>query len=139
MKTLILIGVLIVGTFSLLGHANQQINKESHHYREIHTNELKTWYDTNKMMIVVDARSKPYYDGTLLPKAVWLPYDASAKELKKTIPDKKSLIVVYCWNPQCPASQYLVDRLIIEGYTNIYKYVAGLEDWIRQGFPTNKI
>ncbi len=138
MNTLILIGAFLMGTFSSSGQSAQATNNESHLYREIHTRTLKEWYDAGKTMTVVDARSKPYYDGTLLPHAIWLPYDASVKELNAAIPKKNSLVIVYCWSAQCPASQCLVDRLIANGYTNIYKYPEGLQEWIHQVLPTNK-
>lgn len=125
-----------MGLFSSTGQGAQSNKPEQ--YTEVNSTQLKTWYEQGKEMIVVDARSKPYYDGTLLPNAIWLPYDVSGQELQNKLPNKNSLVVVYCWSPQCPASHYLVDRLVAEGYTNVYKYPAGLQEWIQKGLSVDK-
>ncbi|QLH36409.1 MAG: rhodanese-like domain-containing protein [Parachlamydiaceae bacterium] len=139
MNAWILTGVLILGAFSFMLEAKQTQNQtESHGYTVIHADELKSWYDQSKNMIVVDARSKQYFDGTLLPNAIWLPPDAPAEEIEKVIPSKNALVVVYCWSLACPASKWLADRLVAEGYTHIYKYPEGLQDWMQKGYPTTK-
>jgi len=136
MRALIFTGILIMTAMLSLDLAGQQTNGERHLYREIHTQELKEWYAQGKNMIVVDARSKNY-DGTLLPQAIWLPHDAPEQQVHALLPSKNSLIVVYCCNPSCSASQLLVDRLTAEGYTDVYKYPEGLQEWKQQGLPTN--
>lgn len=127
-----------MGGLSSLGSAGEPVSTQRHAYNEIHTSELKAWYDQGKQMIVLDTRSKPYYDGTLLPQAQWLSYEASEQELAAAIPSKNSLVVIYCWSPGCPASQYMADRLVAAGYTNIYKYPEGLQDWMQKGYPIIK-
>lgn len=104
----------------------------------IKADQLKSWYDQKKTMIVLDARSKPYFDGTLLPNAKWLIAESSEKEIQAAIPSKNSLVVVYCASVKCPASGRLYDKLTSLGYTNVYEYHEGLEDWIKRGFPTTK-
>lgn len=139
MNSWILAGLLIFGAMPFMLQAHQQTTeKEQHGYKEIHAQELKNWYDQGKKMIVIDARSKEYYDGTLLPNASWMPHDISESDLKKAIPSKDDLVVVYCWSLSCPASKWMADRLVAEGYTNVYKYPEGLHDWMQHGYPTTK-
>lgn len=64
--------------------------------------------------------------------------ESSKEEIKSAIPSKDSLIVVYCAGVKCPASGWLYDKLTSLGYTNLYEYHEGLEDWIRKGYPTIK-
>lgn len=109
-----------------------------HSYKEIHTEQLKEWYDQNKEMIILDARNEKYFDGILLPKAVFIPHNTPITQLKQVLPSKDSLIVVYCSNKDCPASKLLAKRLVNEGYTNIYKYPEGLAEWQQKGYPTEK-
>lgn len=104
----------------------------------IKTEELKSWYDQKKPMVVLDARSKKYFDGRLLPNAKWLPSEASEKETITTIPNKDSLVVVYCAGIKCPASGWLYDKLYSMGYHNIYEYHEGLDEWTQKGYPTTK-
>ena len=134
---IILSGLVLTGTMCV---ADAQFMKSNEAYSsaEVRTDELKTWVDENKEMILVDARSEQYFDGSLLPSAVWLPYDAPEQVLEQALPSKDSLIVVYCKSDACPASQYMVDRLMDKGYTSVYKYKDGLQDWKEQGLPMNQ-
>ncbi len=107
-------------------------------HKTIKAEELKSWYDQNKQMVVLDARSKNYFDGTMLPDAKWLPSDSSEKEILATVPNKESLIVVYCAGVKCPASGWLYDKLYSMGYHNVYEYHEGLEEWMQKGYPTTE-
>ena len=48
---------------------------------------------------------------------------------------KDDEIVVYCTNPPCLASVAAYHRLVQEGYTNVRRYVGGIEDWESAGLP----
>jgi rhodanese-related sulfurtransferase len=51
---------------------------------------------------------------------------------------KDDEIVVYCTNPPCLASVAAYHRLVQEGYTNVRRYVGGIEDWERAGLPLER-
>lgn len=110
---------------------------EQHAYAEVNAEELKSWVDQGKQMVLVDCRSGSY-DGRLLPNAIWIPYDAPDETIQQALPSKDTLIVVYCANPTCPVSRTMIDRLFDQGYTNVSKYPGGLNDWVQHGFPINK-
>jgi rhodanese-related sulfurtransferase len=106
--------------------------------KTIDADQLKSWYDHNKEMTVLDARTSPYFDGTLLPNAKWLPGDSSDKAITAALPSKEALIVVYCAGVGCPASGWLYDRLEKLGYTNVFEFHDGLKGWMKKGYPTTK-
>jgi|694.fasta_scaffold02776_11 rhodanese-related sulfurtransferase len=112
----------------------------SHHktHQQVDVDQLKSWYDQKKPMVVLDARSKPYFDGVLLPNAKWVPAEATDAEIEAAVPSKDSLIVVYCYGLKCPASGWLYDKLVKLGYKNIYEFRGGIEEWIQKGYPTTK-
>mgnify|MGYP001388231487 CR=1 FL=1 len=112
--------------------------KHQQHHRTIKAEELKSWYDQKKPMVVLDARSRKYFDGILLPDAKWLPSESSEKEIISTIPNKDTLIVVYCAGVKCPASGWLYDKLYSMGYSNVYEYHEGLKEWVQKGYPTKQ-
>jgi len=101
----------------------------------IKADELKLWYDQQRPMVVIDARSEKYFDGRLLPDAIWLPSESSENDILATIPNKESLIVVYCAGVKCPASGWLYGKLYSMGYLNIYEYHEGIEEWTQKGYP----
>ena len=113
---------------------NEQI-EQSEHYNLITALELKSWYDQDMPMIVLDARSEPYFDGILLPNAIWLPAESTDEEILSVLPSKDSLIAVYCHGVDCPASGWLYDKLDRLGYTNLFEYYEGIDDWMERGYP----
>ena len=64
--------------------------------------------------------------------------EATPAQVKKRIPSKKTLIVVYCSNINCPMGSHLAHHLIGMGYRNILKYEEGIEEWIRTGHKVEK-
>ena len=129
--------MMLIAPLALVAHQNHQTDQSTHH-KEITGDQLKEWYDQKKPMVVLDARSKPYFDGTLLPNAKWVPHDSSENEIMAAAPSKNSVIVVYCAGVDCPASGRLYDKLASMGYKTIYEYHEGLEDWLEKGYPTTK-
>ena len=94
-------------------------------HKTVSGDELKSWYDQKKPMAVLDARTKEYFDGMLLPDAKWLPYDSTEVEIMKAVPDKEMQVVVYCAGPKCPASGWLYDKLINMGYVLVHNRSHG--------------
>lgn len=134
----IALSLILLAAAPLTAVNNQNNKMENTMHKLIQVDTLKGWYDQNKAMTVLDARTKPYFDGTLLPSAKWLPADASEKEILAAVPSKSSLVVVYCYGVVCPASGRLYDKMTAMGYNNIYEYHEGLKDWMERGYPTVK-
>jgi rhodanese-related sulfurtransferase len=107
-------------------------------HKQINTTQLKSWYDQKKEMTIIDSRTKKYFSGTVLPGAKWLPVDSSENDIQTQIPDKNSVVVIYCYSITCPLSGELYDRLTALGYKNVYEYHEGLKEWINKGYPTDK-
>lgn len=109
------------------------------HYHEISTPELKQRIEKQgRHIVILDTRTKEYDDGRRIPGAKFFPYNSKDEEIALTIPKKDTLVVVYCTNSKCPASKFLADRLVVMGYTNVYKYGEGIEGWIKGGNPIEK-
>ena len=127
---------LLLATTPLAAATTQTTKTEETKHHLIDANQLKSWYDQNKPMVVVDARSAKYFDGTLLPNAKWLPAESTEQEIEAAIPSKNTLVVVYCLGVTCPASGWLYDKLATMGYKNVYEYHEGLQDWKQKGYST---
>jgi rhodanese-related sulfurtransferase len=104
-------------------------------YSLIEREELKAWIENDQDVVIIDARSDQYDDGQRIPKAIALPHTSDETSIYETIPCYSAILVVYCTNLRCPASKFLIRKLINMGYENIYKYVEGIEDWIDAGYP----
>ncbi len=90
---------------------------------------LKIVLAARQDVVLLDARSGQYDDGRRIPGAKQLHDNCSAEEAAAAIPSKTSLIVTYCSNTRCPASDRLAKRLFALGYTNLLEYPEGIQGW----------
>jgi rhodanese-related sulfurtransferase len=135
MRSLIYATLLTASSLSMQTYATET-SMSKYSYSIVHTDELKEWYDEGVEMVVLDVRNQKYYSGIMLPDALWVPYNGPEESIEASIPSKDTLIVLYCWGPNCPMSDWMAERLIAAGYTCMYKYRDGLEDWLEHGYPT---
>ncbi|MEV7095289.1 rhodanese-like domain-containing protein [Amycolatopsis sp. NPDC051045] len=87
-------------------------------------------------IVLVDALPASYYATRHLPGAVNLVAGDVAAKAPELLPDKATPIVTYCSNPACANSGQVAAQLERLGYTDVRKYAAGIEDWVRAGLPT---
>jgi rhodanese-related sulfurtransferase len=83
--------------------------------------------------ILVEALPPMYFASGHLPGAVNLPHDEVAERAAQLLPDRDAVIVVYCSNTACRNSTIASRTLDSLGYTNVFEYVEGKEDWIEAG------
>jgi len=122
---------------------------ERGHYKIVTTQELKSWQDQKKAMLIVD--TMPYADSYRkhhLPSAVPMEFpipevtalDAVKKaQLEKLLgPDKNRLIVFYCGFTACTRSHNGAMWAAKLGYRNIYRYPGGIKAWLQADNPVEK-
>src|SRR5947209_18586543 len=85
---------------------------------------------------IVEALPPMYYEKEHIPGALNLPHDRVDDLAPTLLPDRSSEIVVYCANSPCPNSGIAANRLLALGYTNVWDYDDGKQDWIEAGLPT---
>lgn len=130
MKKIVLLFLLISsGSFSQkkLDKLLNKFNKNNVPY--ISVDSLAT---TNA--ILLDARETKEYDVSHLNNAICVGYDNFdvAKTLRKLPKDKSAKIVVYC--SLGIRSEIVADKLIKEGYTNVYNLYGGIFEWKNNNF-----
>jgi rhodanese-related sulfurtransferase len=84
--------------------------------------------------VLVEALSRKHYESIHLPGAINLPYEF-VDEAEKVLPEKDAEVVVYCMNPECTASAEEARELEEMGYSKVFHYAVGKQDWIRAGLP----
>lgn len=104
----------------------------------VDTKGLVTLISSKVPLVILDARQGKWDDGKRIAIAQTLPEGATKEQIERLIPSKDSLVVVYCSNTQCPASNYLASKLSELGYLNILKYKEGIQEWINSGLPVRQ-
>lgn len=127
------------GTCADTGHEHKSEKKSSVESVEepakVNTSGLKTLIGSGVPLTILDARSGKYDDGKRIPGAMSLNAESKPEEIAKLLPNKEALIVTYCANLKCPASNMLYKHLKSLGYSNLLEYPEGIQGWIEAGNP----
>src|SRR5437899_1076728 len=86
-------------------------------------------------VVLLEALPARYYRDKHLPGAVNMPHDAVDSLAPTLVPDKTSLIVVYCASATCKNSAIAAARLEALGYSRVQSYDEGKADWIAADLP----
>lgn len=87
---------------------------------------------------ILEALPATYFEDEHLPGAQNMPPDAINALAPVLIPDKGAPVVTYCAGPTCPNSTIAARQLETLGYTDVYAYEGGKEDWINAGLPVER-
>lgn len=100
--------------------------------------DMKRLYESEAAYQLIDVRPRNSFDQRHIKGASSL-FVARAKpeEIKAALPDKEARIIVYCSNQRCPMSRHAAQLLVFLGYKDVSNYKGGLEEWSRNGLPTD--
>ena len=99
----------------------------------INTTVLENLMESNAPMVLLDARSGKWDDKTRIPGAQSLNDKSTKDEVEKVIKTKGTLVITYCTNLKCPASNKLYIHLKKLGYKNVLEYPFGIQVWLEVG------
>ena len=87
-------------------------------------------------LVIIDARIRQDRVQGYIEGSVSLPdVDTSCESLKKIIPRKSSPVLFYCNGPKCGRS-VSSSRLALQcGFTQIYWFRGGFEEWKQKNYP----
>ena len=119
-------------------------------YQIVTTTELKKWIDEKKPMIIVD--TMPYeksYKKNHIPGAAQILFPikevetlgaVKKQDLEKILgTDKNQRVVFYCGFTKCARSHNGAMWARKLGYTNVYRYPAGIVGWKEAGHKTSSL
>lgn len=93
---------------------------------------LKNLLDTQKITLI-DARGS-HADHRRIKGAMEksVSVDTSEEDIIKMFPNKKQVIVCYCWGGKCDLGARLAKRLVEMGYDNVSDYPGGISEWAKE-------
>ncbi|HMK56301.1 MAG TPA: rhodanese-like domain-containing protein [Dissulfurispiraceae bacterium] len=135
--------VLAIGTKDLDNEkiaVNFQREVERGGYKVVTTQELKSWIDQKKDMLIVDTMPfEDSYKKAHIPAALNLVFpipemasidDKTKDDLVKMLgPNKDRVVVFYCGFTQCTRSHNAAMWAVKLGYKNVYRYPGGIKAW----------
>ena len=95
-------------------------------YQQISQEEAKRIMDTEEGYVIVDARTEEEFSEGHIEGAILIPEYEIAERAEKEIPEKDTLILVYCRSGR--RSKIASDALVQLGYTNVKEF-GGIIDW----------
>ena len=95
-------------------------------YEQISGAEAKALMDSENGYIILDAREQDEYDEGHIENAILIPEYEITDRAEKEIPEKDTLILVYCRSGR--RSKIASDALVQLGYTNVKEF-GGIIDW----------
>ncbi len=98
--------------------------------------QLKAKLDGDEKIYLVEALPEKYFLGKHLPGAINLPHDRVVELAPQLLSDRAAEIVVYCASTTCQNSTIAVEKLTELGYTNVWDYKEGKQDWVDAGLTT---
>ena len=95
-------------------------------YEQISQDEAKRIMDTEDDFVIIDARTEAEFSEGHIEGAILIPEYEIAERAEKEIPEKDTLILVYCRSGR--RSKIASDALVQLGYTNVKEF-GGIIDW----------
>ena len=95
-------------------------------YEQITQKRAKEIMDTQKDYVIIDARTEEEFSQGHIEGAILIPEYEIAQRAEKEIPDKDTLILVYCRSGR--RSKIASEELVKSGYTNVKEF-GGIIDW----------
>ncbi|PIR98680.1 MAG: rhodanese-like domain-containing protein [Candidatus Colwellbacteria bacterium CG10_big_fil_rev_8_21_14_0_10_41_28] len=108
--------------------------------QKIERDRLMRWINENNDFVLIDVLGEDSYEGRHLPKAknVDLGKSTFLNDVEELVLDKKKQVVVYCASFDCHASTKASEKLIKDGYEEVYDFEGGIADWEDAGYPFEK-
>lgn len=98
--------------------------------------QLKKLQREEDQLILIETLNPEEYKKFHLSGAINVPLDEEFEDnIQQAVPEKNTPVVVYCQNTDCPVSEKAARKLDSLGYSNVYDYAAGKEDWQEAGEP----
>ncbi|MFA6700432.1 MAG: rhodanese-like domain-containing protein [Thiomicrospira sp.] len=107
---------------------------------KVSADQVLTLVDTYPNVVLIDSRKpEDRVAAGWIPGAVFLPnYETNEESLKRVLVDKSTPAVFYCNGPKCGRSGDAATKAVQLGYTKIYWFKGGWEEWTAAGLPAER-
>ena len=90
-------------------------------------------------LVILDNRKEEDYAAGHIEGAIRLiDTDVSPETLAKHIATKATPVLFYCNGVKCGRAAKATEKAVRLGYTNVYYYALGMDEWNKEGLPLVK-
>lgn len=90
-------------------------------------------------LVIIDSRIEKDRTGGHIEGAIALPdVETTPEKLAQHIPSKSTPVVFYCNGVKCGRSVAASKMAVAEGYSKVYWFRGGWEEWTEKGLPISK-
>jgi rhodanese-related sulfurtransferase len=102
--------------------------------KKIDRESLKTKMDNGEVLHLIEVLMPKEYERLHIKGAENIPLSRVGSEAVARF-DRDETIVVYCADARCKASPKAAEKLEVFGFTDLYDYEGGKQDWLDAGYP----
>ena len=94
---------------------------------------------SNSELVVIDARKSSDREKGYIEGSIGLPdTETTPESLASNVPAKDAAVVFYCNGVKCGRSVKSAKNAVAWGYTKVYWFRGGWEEWMEKGYPVTK-
>jgi rhodanese-related sulfurtransferase len=107
--------------------------------KTVNADQLIDMVTKNSAVVVIDSRKSSDFTGGHIQGAYHLENKKTdAASLAQALKTKNTPAVFYCNGLKCGRAADAVKKALKHGYTNVYYYAKGMEEWKAKGLPVLK-
>lgn len=89
--------------------------------------------------VFIDARPPSFYETEHIKNAISVYYKTAHQSPELERLNKNDPLVVYCKGPNCNQAQLLMQTMQKAGFTNLFLFPGGMQEWRLAQYPMDKI
>lgn len=101
--------------------------------RDITRDELKGMMDGGESFVLVNVLDPADFENEHICGSINIPASTIARDALEML-NKDDTIIVYCSGPKCVASSIAAEKLDTLGFSDVWRYEGGLQEWKDSGY-----
>ena len=134
--TIVVIGLLIACPFSIGGDKSWVAPKSISGATTVNASGIFELVDKYDDLVVIDSRKTADFNQGHIEDSINLPDTKTSREsLAGILQSTDTAVVFYCNGIHCKRSSSAIKIAVSAGYTNIFWYRLGWDEWLSEGLP----
>ena len=141
MKTLLAsVATIVISLFSMQAVAEKKLQPETlEGTTRISAEQVFELVEEHDDLVIIDSRKTSDRQEGYIETSIGLQdTDTTAESLAKHLASKTTPVIFYCNGPKCGRSANASRVAIADGYSKIYWFRGGWEEWVAKGLPVTK-